>query len=165
MIEEVTLIPYWLLRWLSAIGRLSPATLLPALLVAHFWWVSSYTHTLTLLTGQPPFASLMRARLLAFALCCISSEARVAAGMSATSTVVSFPELAHAVANQDTSISVAAPFIRFTRQLNVRTVLGIESAEEAATVLSGGYSTRFFYLHEHAKLQLRRLDLTHGNSS
>ena len=114
-----------------------------------------FAHTLILLTGQPPLASLMRARLLAFALLCgISSE---------TTAVISFPELAQAVSDKDTVISVAAPYIRFTRQLDVRTTLTIESAVEVATVLSGGNSTRLFFLHEHRKLWLRSLDLTHGN--
>ena len=81
--------------------------------------------------------------------------------------VSSFPELEQTFADQTTtSISVANPFIQFSNQLDVVTrliTLTTDKTVEAAAVLSGGYSTRLFFLHSYTKLQLRNLHLTRGD--
>jgi predicted outer membrane repeat protein len=105
----------------------------------------------------------MRAQLLtAFALC----TTRLASGAGAA-VVSSFPELEQTFADQTTtSISVANPFIQFSNQLDVVTrliTLTTDKTVEAAAVLSGGYSTRLFFLHSYTKLQLRNLHLTRGD--
>ena len=102
-----------------------------------------------------------RAPLLAFALCICSRVCR-----AGDASVSSFPELKQAVvaAKEFRIISVATPEIVFPYQLEVRTKLAIEKSSMVATraTLSGGDSTRLFFLHSHSKLRLHGLNLARG---